>query len=200
MCCFNLTESQSQCSGKERRAVQSVSHFIWNSIFIHLPMRCAGRFFGLFLLLPFCFAFLLWPANYFCLLFTLCCCRSLSPPAFARGVAERRSGGLSALISRPSRRQYLLCTRRQSRQERRERQAMRDGERGETGFTKAGSRGKGQGARRGARQRPMGGKAARPAFLALDWRSRSLGIIAATVGQARRDVIKIQASSSKKFN
>lgn len=43
----------------------------------------------------------------------------------AKGAEQ--GGELSALISRPSRRQYLLCTRRQSRQERNEYSSERNG-------------------------------------------------------------------------
>lgn len=90
ICSFNLTWKEIEIQPQKRGAIKAVSHFILNSIFIYLPMRFALHFASAFrfvfaaVVVAF-FAFLLWPANYFCLLFTLCCCRSLSPPAFARG-------------------------------------------------------------------------------------------------------------------
>lgn len=80
---------------------KAVSHFILRYFHLLAPcFRCFAAFF---------FAFLLWLANYFCLLFTLCrCC--LCRRRVKEGGGAR--GELSALISRPNRRQYLLCTQR----------------------------------------------------------------------------------------
>jgi len=163
-------------------------------------MRFACLFFALFLL-P-CFSFLhfyfglptIFVYYLLCVVVAHCRRRHLQKGA-GRARAVGRGRGLSALISRPSRRQYLLCTRRQSRQE--GRRAGCDAERAGPGSTKAGTPYNGRGATRGA-QTKANGKAVRPAFLALDW--RSLGILRLQWAENLRNLHKINVPSCFRLN
>lgn len=102
-----------QYNNNDNNNQKKLFYILFCAIFIYLRHAfCFASLCPVLELLSCClFAFLLWPANYFCLLFTF-----VSPATAAGGwgglvAVPGCFSALSALISRPSRRQYLLCTR-----------------------------------------------------------------------------------------